>query len=155
MKCITRMFAVQNYGVIFLETSTHHRRHPHAYIECIPLPADYYETAPQYFKESLLQSEGDWGQHRAIINTQTRGFRRSMVSNLAYFHVWFGIDGGMGHVIEGENEWKSNFGKEILGGMMDLEVGRWRKPGKVSKTREIERKREFEEQWRKFDWTKM
>lgn len=34
-----------------------------------------------------------------------------MVKEMPYFHVWFGPDGGYGHVIEDEGEWDERFGK--------------------------------------------
>ena len=81
-------------------------------IECIPVPMDKWEDAPAYFKEAILSSEEEWSQHQKVIETSKKdgGFRRSMVKNLPYFHVWFGVEGGMGHVIEGEG-WKEWFGR--------------------------------------------
>ena len=43
-----------------------------------------------------------------------------MVKELPYFHVWFGLDKGYGHVIEKEKSFPSWFGKEILAGIFAL-----------------------------------
>jgi len=61
-----------------------------------------------YTQESILQSEGEWSQHRKLIEFSARpgGFRRAMVPNLPYFMVQFDHKGekGYGHVIEGTGD---------------------------------------------------
>jgi hypothetical protein len=50
MKCLMRMFAEEDQGVIFYETVISLKWQKHTCIECVPLPWDQYEDIPQYFK---------------------------------------------------------------------------------------------------------
>lgn len=50
MKCLMRMFAEEDKGVIFYETVISLKWQKHTVIECVPLPWDHYEDIPQYFK---------------------------------------------------------------------------------------------------------
>lgn len=54
MKCLMRMFAEEDKGVIFYETVISLKQQRHTCIECVPLPWDQYEVMPGYFKVSLL-----------------------------------------------------------------------------------------------------
>ena len=73
---------------------------------------------------------------------------------MPYFHVWFELDGGMGHIVEDDRRWPRAdlFARETLGGMLDVDIevqkrqGRW-----VKGDRRPERWRKG---WRKFDWTR-
>lgn len=109
------MFNEQGQGVIFMETVLALRQHRHTAIEVIPVPYGVYEDAPAYFKESILSSGEEWSQHKKLIDTTSRGgFRRAMVKDLPYFHVWVGLDESYGHVIEDEKEFPQWFGKVWL-----------------------------------------
>lgn len=126
MKCLMRMFAEEDKGVVFYETVITLKHQSHTFIECVPVPWDQFEDLPGYFKvrrrssalrrslrladvspaqESILQSELEWSQHKKLIDFAARpgGFRRAMVPNLPYFAVQFDYKGekGYGHVIEG------------------------------------------------------
>ena len=50
MKCLMRMCAEEDKGVIFYETVVTLKWQKHTYIECVPLPWEQYEDIPQYFK---------------------------------------------------------------------------------------------------------
>lgn len=50
MKCLMRMFAEQEKGVVFYETVINIRWQRHTFIECVPLPWDEFEAVPAYFK---------------------------------------------------------------------------------------------------------
>ena len=102
-----------------------------------------------------MESSGEWSQNRKLIDTSKATFRRSMVKELPYFHVWFGLDKGYGHVIEKEKSFPSWFGKEILAGICDLPPNVWRKPKKLSPRDNPNRIQEFMKKWEKWDWTKM
>lgn len=108
MKCLMRMYAEEDKGVVFYETVVSLKHQKHTYIECVPLPWEYFEEIPAYFRESILMSETEWSQHKKLIDFSERkgGFRRSMVPNLPYFMVQFDYKGekGYGHVIEGTGE---------------------------------------------------
>lgn len=141
-------------SVIFAETVITHHRSRHTVIECIPLPTEKWELAPQYFKESLQASADEWSTHRKVIETDNSrgGFRRSLVKELPYFHVWFNPNGGLGHVIEKEGfrEW---YAREIVGGMMDLGPERWRKLRYLGPDEAQKKVKWFNDNnWGKFDW---
>lgn len=165
MKSLTRFYASRDQSVIFYENAAHMTsRKGHAAMTAIPLPHDLAETAAAYFKEAILASDEQWSQHRPIIDTLAltqragygkQAFRKSMVKEMAYFHVWFTLDGGMGHVIEDDRRWPKGdlFTREVVGGMLDLgpEVikrqGRWEKGDR--------RLEGFRRKWGPFDWTKV
>jgi len=165
MKSLTRMYNAQGRDVIFYENAASPQRRRHAAIAAVPLPLELAETAPAYFKEAILSSDAEWSQHKPIIDTLSkarkeglgkRAFRRSLVKEMPYFHVWFELDGGMGHVIEDENRWPKGdlFARELLGGMLDMEMdvikrqGRW----KGGKDRRVDT---FRKGWGEWDWTKV
>ncbi|KAJ1559099.1 hypothetical protein HK405_012005, partial [Cladochytrium tenue] len=106
MKCLIRMQWGRNHGVLFFEQVVNFRWHRHTVIECVPVPMDKFEDAPAYFREALNAAGEEWSQHRKIIDTAKHGFRRSMVKNLPYFHVWFEPKRGFGHVIEDSSSWE-------------------------------------------------
>jgi hypothetical protein len=164
MKSLTRLYHDQGRDVIFYENAAFPNRKPHAAMNAVPLPYDLGETAPAFFKEALLSSEDEWTQHKKIIDTLAKSkqglgklaFRRSLVKEMPYFHVWFQMDGGLGHIVEDAMRWPKGdlFAREIIGGMLDLEPdvikrqGRWHKghDGRVDA---------FKKKWKKFDWTRI
>ncbi|CAO3586095.1 unnamed protein product [Absidia cylindrospora] len=152
-KCLMRMFDEQNCGVVFMETVISIRSHRHTVIEAIPIPYGVYEDAPAYFKEAIMEAGEEWSQHKKLIDTSSRGFRNSMVKNLPYFHVWCGLDKGYGHVIENEKEFPHWFGKEIVGGMLDISPTLWRRPKYHHRSENQIRQKKFLESWEKWDWT--
>lgn len=66
-------------------------------------------------KVAIESTEGTWTQNKPIIDTSKGGIRRSMVSNLPYFHVWFEPNKGIGHVIEDHSKWPEYFGRVSKG----------------------------------------
>jgi hypothetical protein len=164
MKSLTRLYHDQGRDVIFYEDAAFPNRKPHAAMNVVPLPYSLGETAPAFFKEALLSSEDEWTQHKKIIDTLARSkqglgklaFRRSLVKEMPYFHVWFQMDGGLGHIVEDAMRWPKGdlFAREIIGGMLDIEPdvikrqGRWHKghDGRVDG---------FKKKWKKFDWTRV
>ncbi|KDQ62188.1 hypothetical protein JAAARDRAFT_30088 [Jaapia argillacea MUCL 33604] len=179
MKCLMKMFAEEDEGVVFFETVLSFKKQNHTFIECIPVPWEQFEEVPAYFRESILTSETEWSQHRKLIDFSARpgGFRRAMVPNLPYFMVQFDYKGekGYGHVIEGTGEvadegdeeggidegakgggeFPRYFAGEIIGNLLELEPRRWRHPKKVDLKRNKERVAEFKRKYDRFDWTGM
>ena len=124
MKCLMRMHAKDNKGVLFFETNVSFRQQKHTYIEAVPVPFEQFQDAPAYFRESILASESEWSQHKKLIDFSTRpgGFRRAMVPNLPYFMVQWDYKGekGYGHVIEGMDDAAGKGGPEDdIGGAVD------------------------------------
>ncbi|KAI0770353.1 CwfJ C-terminus 1-domain-containing protein-like protein [Fomes fomentarius] len=177
MKCLMRMFAEEDKGVVFYETVLSIKAQKHTYIECVPLSWDQFELLPGYFKESILMSEAEWSQHKKLIDFSSRpgGFRRAMVPNLPYFMVQFDYKGekGYGHVIEGTSEISANgdedvdegekgggefprwFAAEIIGNLLEVEPRRWRRPRRIEFVQNKERTKKFKRKYDKFDWTGM
>jgi hypothetical protein len=165
MKALTRFYHAQDKTVIFYENAAFmSSRKGHAALIAVPLPHHLAENAPAYFKEAVLASDEQWSQHKPIIDTlalvQRAGygkaaFRKAMVKEMPYFHVFYTLDGGMGHVIEDERRWPKGdlFAREIIGGMLDKgpdiikRQGRWERHD-----RRIEG---FRKRWSAFDWTKV
>ena len=163
MKSLTRMYYEREKGVIFYENAAHmHSRRGHAALFAVPVPLHLADNAPAFFKEAILSADEEWSQHKKLIdtlaNSQRAGygkqaFRKSLVKEMPYFHVWFNLDGGLGHVIEDERRWPRGdlFAREVIGGMLRKgpeiikKQGRW--------IRQDPRVESFRKRWEKFDWT--
>lgn len=169
MKSLTRFYYSQkpSRSVIFYENAAHEGRKRHASLEAVPLSVEDAVNAPAVFREAILATDEEWTQHEKFIDTLAKAtdggmgklaFRRSMVSELPYFHVWFRLDGGLGHVVEDSRRWPKGdlFAREIIGGMLDQgpeivkKQGRWRKGDPEMQTR-VEA---FRKGWEQHDWTK-
>ncbi|KAL8121858.1 uncharacterized protein LOC141659307 [Apium graveolens] len=157
-KCLIMMFAKQEKEVVFIETVmglAQQRRH--CLVECIPLPQAVAKQAPLYFKKAIDEAEDEWSQHNAkkLIDTSVRGLRASIPKDFPYFHVEFGLSKGFVHVIDDETQFKSNFGLNVLRGMLKLpaeDMHSRRKHETVDSQRVAVRN--FNQEWEPFDWTK-
>lgn len=163
MKSLTRMYHEQGREVVFYENAAAPHRHPHAAMTAVPIPYEEGETIPAYFKEAFLTSDEEWSQHKKVIDTGAKAreglgraaFRRSIAKEAPYFHVWFSLDGGLGHVVEDSGKWPKGdlFAREVIGGVLDVgpeiikKQGKWRKGDT--------RVEGFRKRWRKFDWTRV
>jgi hypothetical protein len=163
MKCLTRMYHDQGRDVVFYENAAAPHRKMHAAMQAVPLPYSLGETAPAFFKEAILSADEEWTQHKKLIDTSARArggmgksaFRRSLAKEMPYFHAWFDLDGGLGHIVEDANRWPKGdlFAREIIGGMLDIEPDVIKKQGRwVRGDRRLEG---FKARWKKFDWTKV
>jgi len=123
-KCLVRMFAQQGKDCCFIETVMkfgHGGRH--GIVECIPIPQEVAVNAPMYFKKAIDEAESEWSTHDAkkcLSTAPPKGLRGTIPENFPYFHVEFNMRGGFVHVIDDETKWKSNFGRNILIGLLDL-----------------------------------
>lgn len=164
MKSLTRMYHDQGRDVIFYENAAHPSRKPHAGLVVIPLPYSLGETAPAFFKEAFLTTEDEWSQHKKIIDTLAKSkqglgklsFRRTLVAQMPYFHVWFELDGGIGHVVEEPDRWPRGdlFAREVIGGMLGLEPDVIKRQGRWQRGHDP-RIESFRKKWRTFDWTRV
>ncbi|CAL5392560.1 unnamed protein product [Camellia sinensis] len=157
-KCLIMMFAKQEKDVVFLETVmglAQQRRH--CMVECIPLPQDIAKQAPLYFKKAIDEAEDEWSQHNSkkLIDTSEKGLRGSIPKDFPYFHVEFGLNKGFVHVMDDEKQFKSNFGLNVIRGMLRLPeedmYGR-RKHDSVETQKQAVVS--FVKDWEPFDWTK-
>lgn len=163
MKSLTRLYHEQGRDVVFYENAAAPQRHLHAALTAVPIPWDLGDTAPAFFREAMLSSDEEWSQHKKIIDTGKKAkeglgklaFRRSIAKEMPYFHAWFTLDGGLGHVVEDSSRWPKGdlFAREILGGMLDCEPDNIKKQGRWS--RNDPRTEDFKKRWRKFDWTRV
>ncbi|UNI23735.1 Pre-mRNA-splicing factor cwf19 [Purpureocillium takamizusanense] len=167
MKSLTRMYHEQGRDVVFYENAAAPQRRLHAAMAAVPIPYEEGAMAPAYFREAFLSSDEEWSQHRKVIDTAARArdglgrmaFRRSLAKEMPYFHAWFGLDGGLGHVVENADRWPRGdlFAREVLGGIAGAEPqvikkqGRWAGRGGG----EDPRLDAFRKGWRKFDWTRV
>lgn len=152
-KGLTAMFAKQEKDAVFMETYTSTKRKAHMFIECIPIPKDVGELAPMYFKKAILESDEEWSDNHKVIDTSKKGVRSSLPAGLPYFFVEFGTDGGFAHIIENIDKFPHYFGKEVCGGMLDVEPRLWLKPPRENFDRQKEKVTKLSEWWSPFDWT--
>ncbi|KAK0721637.1 CwfJ C-terminus 1-domain-containing protein-like protein [Lasiosphaeria miniovina] len=164
MKSLTRLYHDQGRDVIFYENAAAPQRRLHAALVVVPIPYELGETAPAFFREAMLSADEEWSQHKKIIDTGKRArqdglgkmaFRRSIAKEMPYFHAWFTIDGGLGHIVEDAERWPRGdlFAREIIGGMLDCEPDVIKRQGRW--TRSDDRMDGFRKRWRKFDWTRV
>lgn len=165
MKSLIRMYHARGQDVVFYENAANPHQHRHAAMAAAPIPYEDGAMAPQYFKEAFLSSDSEWSQHRPIIDTQKaanegmgrRAFRNSIAKEMPYFHAWFSIDGGLGHIVEDGGRWPKGdiFAREVIGGIVDAEPHIIKKQGKWTRGGEGKRVDSFRKDWRKYDWTRM
>ena len=157
------MYHDQKRSVIFYENAAVPHRKKHAAMEVVPLPYSLGETAPAYFREAILSADEEWTQHKKLIDTLSKArqglgrmaFRRTLAKEMPYFHVWFELDGGFGHIVEDSNRWPKGdlFAREILGGMLDVGIDVVKRQGKWN--RGDRRVDGFRKRWKTFDWTRV
>lgn len=163
MKSLTRMYHDQGREVLFYENAAAPQRHLHAAMVAVPIPYEEGATAPAYFKEAFLSADEEWAQHKKVIDTGAKAregmgrmaFRRSIAKEMPYFHVWFTLDGGLGHIVEDGGRWPRGdvFAREVVAGIVGAEPHLVKKQGRW--TREDARVEGWKKTWRKFDWTRM
>lgn len=156
MKSITRFYDTLACSPIFYENNARPRKKGHCAIECIPIPKRIYDLVPRYFQESISSSDEEWATHRPIIDTTNNHFTKKMTSELPYFHVWFDLNGGMGHVIENAEKWPKDdlFGREVVASILNLPLEKWRRKGRWDGDGNSVEEREFKKVWDRWDWTK-
>ena len=166
MKCLTQMYSQQGRDVVFYENAAAPQRRGHAAMIAVPLPYEVGELAPAFFKEAIVGRDfTEKSQHKKIYDTSKIArndtnpkmvFRRTLAKEMPYFHVWFDLNGGLGHIVESEDNWPKGdlFAREVIGGMLDAEPdvirrqGRWQRGGDP-------RIEDFKKRFKKFDWTRV
>jgi hypothetical protein len=160
MKCLIQMYATTKRAVVFYEDASHPGLHRHPAMIAVPMTQQQFTQAPAYFTQALNTAESEWATHRPIINTGDAslgkyGFRKRIAKEAPYFHVWFTLEGGMGHIVEDEARWGNGemWVRSILGGgLLDIERGIWGKLGRW--TGYDNRVEGFKKKWDQWDWTK-
>ncbi|XP_054020478.1 CWF19-like protein 2 [Dryobates pubescens] len=151
---LVKMFEAKDLDCVFLETNMSVKKRYHMVYECIPLPKEVGDMAPIYFKKAIMESDEEWSVNKKLIDLSAKDIRKSVPKGLPYFSVDFGLQGGFAHVIEDQHKFPHYFGKEIIGGMLDLEPRLWRKG--VRQNFEDQRKKvlQFAQWWKPYDFTK-
>lgn len=153
-KSLVKMFEDKELKCIFLETSMGLKKQYHMVYECIPLPKEVGDMAPIYFKKAIMESDEEWSMNKKLIDLSSKDIRKSVPRGLPYFAVDFGLQGGFAHIIEDQYKFPHYFGKEVIGGMLDLEPRLWRKG--IRESFEDQRKKvlQFAQWWKPYDVTK-
>ncbi|XP_055716806.1 CWF19-like protein 2 homolog [Phlebotomus papatasi] len=149
---LIRMFSAQKKDCVFYEIANKLHRRPHLTIHCVP--STQFELAPFYFKKAIQESESEWAQNRQLIDLkkEAKSVRRAIPRGLPYFWVSFTEHPGFAHVIEDQERFPENFAMEILGGLLNLDARRWRKPRREINI--IQKVKQFADYWKKYDITK-
>lgn len=165
MKSLTRFYHSRDTDVLFYENAAFPNRHPHAALVAVPIPGGSGATAPAFFREAFLSTESEWSQHKKIIDTLSSAkkgagrsaFRRALAKEMPYFHVWFELDGGLGHVVEEPERWPKGdlFAREVVGGMLGLETETIKRQGRWTRGGDRDRIESFRKRWKKYDWTRI
>jgi hypothetical protein len=146
---------------IFIETFKNPRLLPHMYIECIPVPIEQANLVPMYFRKALLESESMWSTNKKLLeitNPRSRTLKSVLPKGLPYFCVEFPIDQnkkeniyGYAHMIEERGQFPLYFGREILGGLMELDNPLlWMRPASKEAEDIVEKKCTYLKQlWKK------
>lgn len=126
-KALTQFFFRRKEDVVFFETVRYLHRKPHMEVHCVA--SSELEMIQFYFKKAIQESEKSTLNKKLVEIKADKNIRRSVPRGLPYFWVDFGTT-GMAHVIENQETFPPNFAQEIIGGMMNLDVNKWRKPRK-------------------------
>ncbi|XP_068173499.1 CWF19-like protein 2 [Antennarius striatus] len=153
-RTLVRMFESQELDCVFLETHINPRKRQHMVLECIPLPKELGDMAPIYYKKAILECDEEWAMNKKVVDLSSKDIRQAIPRGLPYFAVDFGNQGGFAHVIENEDKFPHYFGKEVVGGMMDMEPRRWRKLIRENFDDQRKKVLQFAQWWKPFDFTK-
>ena len=166
-KALTALYTSQGRDVIFYENAAFPNRRGHAAMIAVPLPYEVGELSPAFFKEAIVSRDFmEKSQHKKLYDTGklareavvgAKGtFRRTLAKEMPYFHVWFDLNGGLGHVVESEENWPTGdlFAREVIGGMLDVEPDVVRRQGRWHRVVDP-RAEEFKKRFRKWDWTRV
>ncbi|ESO07614.1 hypothetical protein HELRODRAFT_76071 [Helobdella robusta] len=152
-KSLVAMFKENDEDIVFMETCKNLPSYPHLTIECIPLPREEGDMAPIYFKKALMECDSEWSQNKKLIEIKNKTIRQSVPTGFPYFHVAFGLDEGYAHVIEDENKFPQYFGREVVGGMLDIDATLWRKPRIEKIEEQIIKVTNFAKRWKPHDFS--
>lgn len=164
MKSLTQMWAKHNRGVLFYENAVLRSDRQHGGIVAVPVSFGLLDEAPGFFSQSILEFSDEWESHRKIIETAKKAressseaakyaFRSSIAKQAPYFHVWFNINGGMGHIVEDINRWPKGdlFARQVIGGMLQLDPSIIQRQGEFRTNNQG--RQYFETRWANYDWT--
>lgn len=154
-KSLIQYFDSQNKSIIFLEFAVNVDKSPHAFIECFVMNNKVFKTAPSFFTQELNSMGSEWSTHRKVIpiSREKGGLRKQIPENFPYFFVDFGLDSGMAHIIEKENEFNKQNIYDVICSILGQD------PITAKNTRNVERddlirnKKRFMKEFIDFDWS--
>lgn len=143
-----------NCAVVFYENAV--SKLTHAAIACVPIPISLASAIQGYFKVGIMEQCDDFEQnHQPIIDTMGStgpdGFKHKIAKEAPYFHTWFTLNGGMGHIVE--NGWPHGdlFARQVLGGALKIDPYLIKKQGRWES--DDTRVDVFTKLFTPFDWT--
>ena len=118
------------------------------------LPTRDAAAAPGYFKQALLECDEEWSQHRKLYDTKG-SVRGTVPPSFSYFDASFGLQAGYAHVVENEAEWKADFGRDVLEGLLDHPDAGIPLARRKKESAEASRKRviALTKRFQPYDWT--
>lgn len=123
-KCLLRMWASKGLSGLFAEVCTNNNNQVsinHAYIDAMPFNNNAFNAELTWHK-ALTEAESEFTlQHKSVIKfSKIKPLHNTIPINRAYMAVWLGVDEGMVHLIEGNNESingiKGDFGRVVMRG---------------------------------------
>ena len=128
-------------------------------LEVIPVPFEYIQDSPIYFKSAMVEQSEEFGTHNKILTTSSQKPLRSVVpkKNFPYFYVEWGSVStsnhtGFAQIIE-SSQFRHDFGVDTIAGMMGLDPLRFQRKRKFTNDEERRNIAIFLEKWKAFDWT--
>ena len=111
-------------------------------------------AAPAYFRKAILESGEEWSQHRKLYDTKG-SVRGTVPPSFSYFDASFGLQAGYAHVVENEAEWKADFGRDVLEGLLDHPDAGIPLARRKKESAEASRKRviALTKRFQPYDWT--
>ena len=132
-KCFIRMLDAEGQSAVFLEQhfapelsglggpgSSAGLAAGSMRLECVPLTKRDGDAASGFFRKAILESGEEWSQHRKLYETKGT-VRGAIPPGFSYFCVGFGIASGYATVIENQDEWPADFGRDVLEGILEHE----------------------------------
>lgn len=145
---LIQLFEKQDKSLVFFEISKSVNRCPHMVLECIPIPKKKKELAKIYFRKAIEESEYEWSHNKKLISLNDRDVTKAIPKGLPYFFVSFGMNEGFAHIIEDQNMFPYNFAQEVIGGMLNIDHSKWRKPKRENLDSQNSRVSNFKKWWK-------
>ncbi|CAK9289934.1 unnamed protein product [Gordionus sp. m RMFG-2023] len=168
MEHLSDMLATLKLQPIFLYGCLDTKKFYHTRITCVPVPKKLVSQIPMYFKKAISEAEYEWSDNKKLIDMKHHlNPSRVVPKNLPYFA--FAImegdkssstsvshNNGYAHIIENRAGFPHYFGKEVLGGILEItDTNLWRKPRHLSFEQLSKSVVEFMGLWKPFEKKKI